>query len=331
MTRHESSATVISWIPSEAITGLPNLPFQAGVTHIDEPPPDLVTDVEDLVASQRLRFANRLEGWIEVTEQGIVGYGRRGGGLMGSSVVSVGSRKLSLPGLSLPDLRPEPIVSAESVTFRQTAGGRAALPAPRRVNHAPFVQIRGPVVWTTIELEIFADGKAEGRLVGSSPFPRHWVYDDSGKLVSKSGLIDFKQWYHHATGGVTPWEAADLDAVTTEVETELERKLSSSIMRTSGRAQRRRLEAGEVLYRQGERGGDLFLVLDGVASVEVDGEVVAEIGPGAVMGERALIEGGNRTATVTALTRLRGVVVPPELVDRDALDELSSGHRREEA
>ena len=38
------------------------------------------------------------------------------------------------------------------------------------------------------------------------------------------------------------------------------------------------------------------LVLDGVASVEVDGEIVAEIRPGAVMGERALIEGGRRTA-----------------------------------
>jgi CRP-like cAMP-binding protein len=72
------------------------------------------------------------------------------------------------------------------------------------------------------------------------------------------------------------------------------------------------------------------LVLDGVASVEVDGEIVTEIGPGAVMGERALIEGGRRTATVRAVTPLRGVVVPPELVDREALEELSWTHRREE-
>ncbi|MGH7317335.1 MAG: cyclic nucleotide-binding domain-containing protein, partial [Candidatus Rokuibacteriota bacterium] len=137
-------------------------------------------------------------------------------------------------------------------------------------------------------------------------------------------------WYHHAFGGVTPWEAADLDALTTEVETELERCLSSTIMRTSGRTQRRKLRVGEVLYHQGDDGEDLFLVLDGVASVEVDGEIVAEIGPGAVMGERALIEGGRRTATVRAVTPLRGVVVPPELVDREALEELSTSHRREE-
>ena len=330
MTRHQSSVTVISWIPSEAIKGLPNLPFQVGVTHIDEPPPDRLDSVDDLVEERKLRFANVLEGWVEVDERGIVGYGAGGGGHMGSSVVSVGARSLSLPGLSLPELRPDPVVTERSVTLRQTAGGRASLPAPRRIRHKPFIQISSPVVWTTLELEIFADGSSEGRLVGSSPFPRHWVYDGTGKLVAKSGLIDFKQWYHHAFGGVTPWEAADLDALTTEVETELERRLSSSIMRTSGSTRRRKLRPGEALFHQGDEGRDLFLVLDGVASVTVDDEIVAEIGPGAVMGERALIEGGRRTATVRAVTPLRGVVVPPELVDREALEELSATHRREE-
>jgi len=58
--------------------------------------------------------------------------------------------------------------------------------------------------------------------------------------------------------------------------------------------------------------------------------VVAEIGPGAVMGERAVMEGGRRTATVRAITPLRGVVVPPELVEREHLEELRGGHRREE-
>jgi hypothetical protein len=330
MTRHSSSITIISWIPSEAITGLPSLPFQVGITHIDEPPPAHVDDVSHLVQNQKLRFANQLDAWIEVDERGIVGYGCDGGGLMGSSVVGVGSRTITLPGLSLPDLRSDPTVTPESVIWRQTAGGRAALPAPRRIKHKPFVQMRGPVVWTTLELELFADGTSEGRLVGSSPFPRHWVYDHSGDLVAKSGLIDFNQWYHHAFGGVTPWEAVDLDALTTEVESELEQQLARAIMQSGVRTRRRRLAAGEVLFTQGDEGTDLFLVLDGVGSVEVDGTILAEIGPGAVVGERALIEGGRRTATVRAITPLRGVVVPPELVDRDALHELSGDHRRED-
>lgn len=330
MTKHTSSVTVISWIPSEAITGLPSLPFQMGITHIDEPPPDHIDDVAGLVAEQKLRFANRLEAWIEVDGREIVAHGSEGGGLMGSSLVGVGTRTISLPGLSLPELRFDPVVTPESVTWRQTAGGRAPLPAPRRIKHKPFIQLRAPIVWTTLELELFADGTSEGRLVGSSPFPRHWVYDDGNNLVAKSGLIDFDQWYHHAFGGVTPWEAVDLEALTTKVETELERQLSASIMSSGHKTRRRRLGAGEVLYRQGDEGRDLFLILDGVASVDVDGKVVAEMGPGAVMGERAVIEGGRRTATVRAITPLRGVVVPPELVEREHLEELRGGRRREE-
>jgi Cyclic nucleotide-binding domain len=330
MTHHTSSATVISWIPSEAIRGLPSLPFQMGITHIDEPPPAHIDDVEDLVASQKLRFANRLEAWIEVDESGIVGYGSEGGSFMGSSAVGVGGRTISLPGLSLPDLQPDPVVTPESITWRQTAGGRTPLPAPRRIKHKPFVQLRSPIVWTTLELELFADGTSEGRLVGSSPFPRHWVYNESNDLVAKSGLIDFDQWYHHAFGGVTPWEAVDLEALTTEVESELEQHLSRSIMSSDHKTRRRRLKKGEILFTQGDEGTDLFLVLDGVAAVEVDGACVAEIGPGAVMGERAVMEGGRRTATVRAITPLRGVVVPPELVEREHLEELSGRHRREE-
>ena len=46
----------------------------------------------------------------------------------------------------------------------------------------------------------------------------------------------------------------------------------------------------------------MFLILDGMFVVEVDGEQVAEIGPGAVVGERASLEGGLRTATLRATT-----------------------------
>ena len=38
--RIESSVTSVSWIPSEAIEGLPKLPFELGIGHYDEPPPD---------------------------------------------------------------------------------------------------------------------------------------------------------------------------------------------------------------------------------------------------------------------------------------------------
>ena len=58
---------------------------------------------------------------------------------------------------------------------------------------------------------------------------------------------------------------------------------------------------------------------------------LAELGPGVLLGERALLEGGRRTATITAVTACKAAVVPGDVVDRAALSELSAGHRREEA
>jgi len=90
------------------------------------------------------------------------------------------------------------------------------------------------------------------------------------------------------------------------------------------------VEAGDHLVRQGEEGTDMYLVLDGMLDVTVGGEVEAEIGPGAVVGERAILEGGVRTATLTAKTPVRVAVLDPALFSKEDLDEVAAGHRREE-
>ena len=74
----------------------------------------------------------------------------------------------------------------------------------------------------------------------------------------------------------------------------------------------------------------MFLLLDGVLEVLVDGELVAELGPGAVGGERALLGEGYRTATLRARTPVRVATADAQHVDAAALEELASGHRREE-
>jgi CRP-like cAMP-binding protein len=107
--------------------------------------------------------------------------------------------------------------------------------------------------------------------------------------------------------------------------------MSSEIMRGGQRPEIRRLAAGDTLTRQGEPGDELFLVLDGVLSVDVDGRELAQVGPGAVLGERALLEGGRRTSTLTAVTPVRVAVAAKHQIDVDRLTELSGGHRREEA
>jgi Cyclic nucleotide-binding domain len=216
------------------------------------------------------------------------------------------------------------------VRFTQTAGGRMGLPAPRRVRGKPFFQLASASAWTTLSLIIYADGSSKHSLEGASPFPRHWIYDKDGRLVEKSATVDFKTWYRESHGRKTPWGEEDSPAFTTAVESELERELSHALMRGEQKLQRRKLDQGEALVQQGEPGQDLFLVLDGLLDVEVDGDVVAEVGPGAVLGERALLEGGNRTATVWAATEARVAVVPAEQLDEAALPELARMHRAED-
>jgi hypothetical protein len=73
-------------------------------------------------------------------------------------------------------------VSETSVRFVQTAGGRTGVPAPRRISRPPFVQLSAPLVWTTLALTIRSDGSSAFEVVGASPFPRHWLYDEHGVL-----------------------------------------------------------------------------------------------------------------------------------------------------
>lgn len=91
----------------------------------------------------------------------------------------------------------------------------------------------------------------------------------------------------------------------------------------------RRIKASKVLVEQGSSSDELFLLLNGVLVVEVDGEKVAEVGPGAVLGERALLEGGMRTATLRAVTDCKVAVAGVRDVDVERLARLAEGHRRE--
>ncbi len=308
------------------------IPFETGMAHYDPPPPDVIEDIEELRVGDRFRFANQLEAWVEVDQDGqIQDCGYAGGGLMGATTVKVGPVMRTFEAIGLPTLQRGPERGRDYVRFVQTTGGRTGVPAPRRVRRAPFVQWQAPLVWTTLSLTIYADGRTIGELDGCSRFPRHWVYDEHGRLSHKSGLADFKDWYRKSFGRHTPWGDQDSRALVTAVETALERRLSEQVMRGGRKPTIRRVNAGETLVRQGDIGSEIFLVLDGVLRVEHDGKRLAEYGPGAMLGERAHLEGGKRTSTLVAVTACKVASVEPGQLDRTALDELSKDHRREEA
>ena len=60
--------------------------------------------------------------------------------------------------------------------------------------------------------------------------------------------------------------------------------------------------AGTVIAVEGDPGVGLFVILDGTADVTIGGRKKATLGPGDFFGEIALLDGGPRTATVTAKT-----------------------------
>jgi CRP-like cAMP-binding protein len=57
---------------------------------------------------------------------------------------------------------------------------------------------------------------------------------------------------------------------------------------------------GTVIAREGDPGVGLFIIMDGTAEVSIGGKKRATLGPGDFFGEIALLDGGPRTATVTA-------------------------------
>jgi CRP-like cAMP-binding protein len=72
----------------------------------------------------------------------------------------------------------------------------------------------------------------------------------------------------------------------------------------------RDIPAGTVIIRQGdEHGMGFFILAEGEVTVTVNGAEVARLGPGSYFGEIALISDRVRTATVTASTDVRVLVM----------------------
>lgn len=319
--RYESSVTSVSWIPREAVEGVTKLPFEFGAASYDMPPPDHLDDIDELQARESFRFANLLRGWIEVDDGRIVSYGQSGQGYICNTRMKLGPKQVVFPAVAYPDRREKPKAGPGAVIFTQTAGGRTGAPFPRRVRRPPFFQMTAPTAWTKLALTLNADGSSSYDLLAASPFPRHWVYDGSGDLAAKSGTIDFEEWGRTSFNRQTPWGEENSKPLIMQAESALERELSRVIVGSNPPF--RRLEKGEVLVREGDESQALFLLFDGVMTVDKGGEIVAELGPGAVLGEMAFLAGGVRTATVRALTPCRVAVVEGDRLDRDALEEIA--------
>jgi len=303
--------------------------MERGLMHYDPPPPLSVTDLDSMRHRGEFRFANILRAWIHVEEGRIRDYGYAGGVIMGLTPITAGPLRVMLPAKPNPVIQHPPQLMGDAVTFVQTAGGRPGFsflkPSPRW----PFLVTRPFTIWTTIELTIRADGSSSQRLAGASPFPRHWLYDDDGHLAEKAALTRASLWASTVFGTHTPWGGQDQAPVVAPPETELERALAEQIMQGGEHPAVRNVQAGEFLFRQAEVGTLIALILDGNFEIRVNGKTVGHAGPGTVVGERALLEGGRRTADLRALTEGRVAEAGPGPLSAEQLSELAQGHQRE--
>jgi CRP/FNR family transcriptional regulator, cyclic AMP receptor protein len=69
------------------------------------------------------------------------------------------------------------------------------------------------------------------------------------------------------------------------------------------------LDEGKALTRMGEPGREFFVLLEGEADVTRDGQSINKLHAGDFFGEIALVEDTPRTATVTATTPMRALVI----------------------
>jgi CRP-like cAMP-binding protein len=81
------------------------------------------------------------------------------------------------------------------------------------------------------------------------------------------------------------------------------------IERIAAMAEPRSVPAGTEVTREGEEGLEFFVAVEGDAVASVEGDEVGRIGAGGFFGEMALIDGGERVATVTATTDMRLLVL----------------------
>jgi CRP-like cAMP-binding protein len=77
---------------------------------------------------------------------------------------------------------------------------------------------------------------------------------------------------------------------------------SRHLKRIADLAEEVRFSAGDLIVQEGQPGGTFYVILEGEAKVTRKGRKLNELYPGDFFGEVSLLDGGPRTATVTAET-----------------------------
>lgn len=141
---------------------------------------------------------------------------------------------------------------------------------------------------------------------------------DSGSWIASSACstalertnlrarVSIRAWrYHRAVGSA--WEEMLSDEIIAALQgSEMFRDLPlKQLRRIRDAGKELSFTVGSELVAEGEDAGRFFLILEGNTEVTVKGEKRATLEPGMAFGEIALLDGGPRSATVTAVTDVR--------------------------
>jgi hypothetical protein len=223
----------------------------------------------------------------------------------------VGPFGVTFAAAALPALWDPPTVEADRVRFAQTAGGHTGVAVPRGIRHAPFWRMTAPIAWSTITLTINTGGNTTTGLVAASPFPRHYLYDHTGRLSATSGLIGFKGWLRSDEEHDTPWAGDAASVPVTGVAGEAERSIADAAL-VSRAWKQHRLPTGHLLSERPITSSEVDVLLDGILVIEVDRRPVSEVGPGAIFDPSKRAEESKRPVTVRARTPCRSAVMDRE-------------------
>ena len=227
--RYESSVTSLSWIPSEAVTGVSRVAFDSGLHPLRRPAArPRSTTSRRCGTADRFRFANVLRG---LDRGGRPGQhhrlrlpGRRPDGLdhrEAGAACGNASRRCTLPDIQRRSRRRR--ATAGCGSSRRPAAGPGS---PPRGGCAGGRSSSGRRRWCgpRLSLTLHADGRAEYEVIGASRVPPALgLRRRRASWRHKSGLTDFTDWYRKSFGKHTPWGDEDSPALVTAVETALER------------------------------------------------------------------------------------------------------------
>jgi len=321
--RFEASTSCLSWIPPLAVEGALKLPFSMKIAHYDAPPPDTVADIDALLAADAIRFANQLSAWIEVDGGRIVDAGMSGRAAVGRTTLRVGPLGLTFAAVALPTLEAPPDRHSDHVRFSQSAGGHTGVAVPHRISHPPFWRVTAPLAWSTLELTLRSDGSSEPAIAGASVFPRHYLYDSQGALLRKTGVLRYSTWINGREDEKTPWSGGGSSVRVTGVPSPPERLVTDAIL-VSVPHHQHRLPAAMLLQERPIPETSVHVLLDGILVIELDGEPITEVGPGAIFDPALRTPESKAHIQARAATDCRLAVVSRETLKADALRDIAS-------